>query len=217
MRPIKKRISDLLYSFFLEITKICKFSYIIGSKTTFFSFTQILFPLSGLFSGVISSSFIFCIRTLILLISSKLPLHLISVYHIPTFCGAVYLGTNNKFIKIVIPAICMFLFITDPIGKQAFLFSFYWFIPIIIALFPNSSIFIQTIGSTFTTHAVGSIIWLYTKNLDALTWNSLISVVWAERLIFAIAMTGVYYTIQFITSKLKIMNEIKLKITSYNY
>jgi hypothetical protein len=94
----------------------------------------------------------------------------------------------------------------------------YWLIPIAIALYKPESVFLQALGSTFTVHSVGSVIWLYTKQIDPSLWNMLIPVVILERLILASLTTLAFYSIKSIenvsigklerSETLKIVNEI---------
>lgn len=192
-----KRLLELISALTFELCKAGKLSLIIGSRAAFFSVTQVS-PVIGFFTGTVSSGMIFGIRTLLTLCLHNFGLFTSLLYHIPTFCGTFYISSQSKISKIAIPLLCMFLFIIHPVGNQAYLYTAYWLIPIAIALLNGRSIFIQALGSTFTTHAVGSVIWLYTYTLNATTWNALISIVWAERLLFAAAMTLCYYAILYI-------------------
>ena len=56
----------------------------------------------------------------------------------------------------------MILFIAHPVGAAAAPYAFYWFIPIFIAMMRNRTLWHDALASTFTAHAVGSVIWLYT-------------------------------------------------------
>lgn len=206
LNNIIKRFTVISCALAAELTRLAKFSFIIGSKGAFFSPAQSFSPLVGFFGGVTSSIAIFSARIIITGLFSGLSAYITSLYHIPTFCGALYLSTNSKIVRIGIPLVCMALFIAHPIGSQAYLYSCYWLIPIGIALLNRRSVFMQALGSTFTTHAVGSVIWLYTHSLSSSSWNMLIGIVWAERLLLAAAMTALYYAItylqDFITKKI---------------
>jgi hypothetical protein len=189
-----KRFIDFVHAIISESIKFLKISFIVGSQTAFFSVSQCLSPLIGLWSGTVSSCVVFFIRTIFGW--SSLGISLFStLYHIPTFCGALYLSTSSKLVRASIPLLCILLFVTHPIGSQSFVYSFYWFIPIFIAFYNTKSIFLQALGSTFAQHAVGSIIWLYSKNMSPIEWNALISIVWAERLLFALTATILYYVV----------------------
>lgn len=170
-----------------KIPKLTKISWIVGTKNLSFNLIQCFYPLIGLWKGTKSSFSIFIIRTAIkILISNFSILNLF--YHTPSLCGALYFSIENRLYRCAIPAICMFIFIIHPIGSQAYAYSFYWLIPIFITLSNTKSNFLKMLASTFTTHAVGSILWLYRFPMTALYWNSLISIVWAERLTMALSM-----------------------------
>jgi len=89
----------------------------------------------------------------------------------------------------------MVLFIIHPIGRDAFVYSLYWLIPIILFGYSRKTLFLEALGSTFVAHAVGSVIWLYTVPTTAVSWIGLIPIVAVERVFFAIGMVAVYQII----------------------
>ncbi len=194
---LTQTISSVLYASLLYAVKNIKLSFIIGSHWAFFGAAQMLSPLAGFFSTSSTIALLFAIRALFSFSLSGLALSTALLYHIPTLCGTLYLSQKSSFLRALIPALCIILFITNPVGSQAALYSSYWLIPLVLSFVSTQSIFLRSLGSTLTTHAVGSILFLYTKNIDALTWNALISVVWAERLLFALAMTAIYYVVSY--------------------
>lgn len=197
MNNYKKNILTTAYALFLQTIKSFKLSYIWGSKMAFFNASQALSPLSGLYGGVKASTIVFLVRSIASLSLSSMGMFAASLLHLPTFFGSFYLASKSKLARVSVPLICIILFLINPIGQQASLYSTYWLIPIAIALLNPQSILLQALGSTFTTHAVGSIIWLYGAKLTAVEWNALISIVWAERLLFALSLTAAYYSIEF--------------------
>lgn len=218
LKKIYSRTLELSFSMALELAKLFKFGfYIVGSKAAFFSLSQALAPISGLFANKGSNTIIFIFRTIITLFVSKFGVLTSLLYHFPTFCGALYFSSNSKLLKIAIPVLCMTIFISHPIGSQAFLYSFYWIIPMAITILNLRSILAQAIASTFTTHAVGTIIYLYTHNISAATWNSLIAIVWAERLAFALTITAVYYIVVYVSQKIKSYKNITIPTNNLNY
>jgi hypothetical protein len=50
----------------------------------------------------------------------------------------------------------------------------------------------RALGATFSAHAVGGAAWIWTFSLPAAVWNSLIPVVVAERLLFALGIAASY-------------------------
>lgn len=202
LKSIEKFTKTYLTLIILELAKFIKLSFAVASNGVYFSLTQVFTPLIGLYKNVSLTIALFAIRTFIrIFIIGFSPL--ILFYHLPTFCGNAYLLAESKYLKIAIPLICIFMFIIHPIGSQSFWYSSYWLIPISIALFKSKSIFLQALGSTFTTHAVGSVVWLYTKQISPSTWNTIFPIVPVERLLIATAITLSYYTLNHALKKLE--------------
>ncbi len=187
----------LLHVVMSEITKIIRIQIISGTKGAFFSASHCFSPLVGLWGGTRASCVVYLVRTLFALTKGGIA-SIFLVYHIPTFCGALYLSSNANAIRLGLPLICFLLFAAHPMGNQAIPYTFYWWIPMLIALSKSRSIFVRCLGSTFTTHAVGSVIWLYYYNLGPTLWYSLIPIVWLERLILALGMTLLYHLADFL-------------------
>lgn len=198
---IKNFSTQFLILLALELCKYLKISFALMTGGIFFSLTQVLMPVIGLYRNKQFNIAIYIIRT-----ASRIFLlgfsPLIIFYHLPTFCGNAYLAHKSIYAKIGIPLLCMIMFIFHPVGNQAFLYSMYWLIPITIAIFKSESIFLQALGSTFTVHSVGSIIWLYTKQIDPGLWNMLLPIVIIERLVLASLTTIIFY----ITKSVKNLN-----------
>ena len=90
-------------------------------------------------------------------------------------------------------SLCMAMFLLHPVGYQAFFYSWFWFIPMIIHMLPFRNPFLEALGATFIAHAIGSVLVLYMKTMTAAAWLALIPVVVIERLLFASGMTVIYY------------------------
>jgi hypothetical protein len=191
----KQRFKEVFFVVAGFLAKSIHFSFILGSKAAFFSAGQCISSAIGFFGGPISAILAYTMRFFISCLFTKAPFLLISLYHIPTLMGTLYLSSSSRLFRALIPALCMVLFIIHPVGSQAPVYALYWLIPIALAFSSRRSIFLESLGSTFTAHATGSIIWLYTGSLQAETWNALITVVWAERLLLATGLTTAYYTI----------------------
>jgi hypothetical protein len=135
---------------------------------------------------------------------------------IPTFLSATYMcvamgGFTGKerltkyldvLLRIIIPCLCMILFIYHPYGRQAFVYSFYWLIPIVLFVLDkyriHSSLFSNSLSSTFIAHAAGSVIFLYTLNVAPEVWINLIPIVAIERLTFACGISLFFYVFKFL-------------------
>ncbi len=170
-----------------------KISPIIGSAKAFFSVADFIMPLAGVFhySGIVIAFLIRAIATKGALFSA-----VTFFCYIPSFFGALTIAYKNFLFRVAIPLLCMILFCMHPIGQQAIPYTFYWLIPIALYSFKRNSFFAIALSATFVTHAVGSVIWLYTKSLPSSVWLGLILVVFFERLLAACLMTGFYYAAQ---------------------
>lgn len=106
------------------------------------------------------------------------------ILFIPAIFGTLYFAKKNK-LNLIIPALAMLLFIVHPIGKNVWYYSLFWLIPIAAYFFREKSLYIRSLGSTFTQHAIGGVLWLYAFNLPEELWISLIPIVFLERFIIA--------------------------------
>ena len=176
------------------------FSNIIGSKQNFTLFDY-MGPTTGLFLGpVFGAISIFLVKTFNTLLGGQ-NLDFISVLRfLPMMLAAIYLGTKTKK-NIIIPLLCVILFIIHPQGRIAWYYSLYWLIPI-FAVFKKNRLIVNALGATFTAHAVGSIIFLYAFNLPAAVWISLIPIVAIERGLFALGIWVSYPAFNTILEKL---------------
>lgn len=201
VQKLSKNVSSILIATssvaMLLVLRIVKISPLWGECFSYFSLTDVLMPLSGL--GGFGLSLVACasrmaIRSLFLNVSS-----FALVYHIPGLCASFYWAHNNlqRLVGLIIPVLCMFLFIIHPVGRYAALYSMFWVIPMIISYQRSVNPFMKSLASTFIAHAVGSVLWLYTKQLTALEWLALIPVVMIERFTFACIMTAAYYAIMY--------------------
>ncbi|MCX5925238.1 MAG: hypothetical protein NT124_02985 [Candidatus Dependentiae bacterium] len=169
-----------------------KLSFIVGSFFTFFSIKNCIVPLSGAFGGILGS-FILCLFRLVIGASGTgiCSLKIVALY-VPGLFGSLYWASKSAIIRVLLPATCMALFLIHPIGAAAYAYSFFWLIPIALYFIPNKTIFFESLGSTYTVHAVGSVIWLYTVGMTPTAWLGLIPLVFIERTLFAIGMTATH-------------------------
>jgi hypothetical protein len=196
-----------------------------------FALTNLIFPVLGAF---FSCSYLTLLLGGLFLIKAFFGFNLLTL-GIPTLVATVFLNRfaqskyKNTFfneillfgLAVLLPLISIFLFIVHPVGKQAYLYSFYWFIPVVCYLLHKlksySSLFSQYLIATFLAHAVGSIMCLYGGNLTSLHWMNLIPVVAFERLLFAGVMFGAHLFIKnFILAKGVVARRIKEKCSMEN-
>ncbi len=170
-----------------------KMSPIVGSSFGFFSMSDVVMPLTGALSFTLSLC-VAAARSGLTFWYLASPVKAL-VYHIPGLAASAAWARPSWAVRIALPALCMILFIAHPIGRYAMPYTFYWLIPMAIHLVGRRSIFLQALASTFIAHAVGSVIWLYCKQIPVVIWWDLIPVVAAERLFNALVMTVAYYGI----------------------
>lgn len=185
----KNRItsSQMAYSFLtacgIKISSILKTSYIVGSHAAFFSASSIAMPLMGAWSSIptilITSAIGFLVR--LALGASLLPMF---AFWVPGLCAALYWQLPSKIYRIGLPLLCMILFLAHPVGLAAAPYAFYWFIPMALAFLHARSLWLDALASTFTAHAIGSVIWLYALPMTPAVWLSLIPIVACERLLY---------------------------------
>lgn len=192
---MNKLIKSIGCAALIKVSSFAKFSFVAGSHMIWLSGPAILAPLVGAFGGVFASSIVLLIRmALHFLLFKKLSLSFLA-FCVPGFVGSLYWSTRSSIIRVFVPLVCMGLFIAHPVGGQAFIYSLYWLIPVAVYFFGRNTIFMQALGSTFTAHAVGSVIWLYTVPMTATMWLGLIPFVAVERLLFALCMVVAYRVI----------------------
>ena len=86
----------------------------------------------------------------------------------------------------------MLIFWIHPNGS--FYYSLLWVIPVLGIIF-DKNVFFRALGATFSAHAVGSLIWLFTVPMTSLTWFGIIPVALIERSLFAVGISLVYYAV----------------------
>lgn len=201
------------YVLFSKIVGIFKATIIFGSSAAFFSAANIIVPLSGAFGGVIGCSRVFGISLVLrILTTGFIGFHALA-YHIPGFFASLAWTTRSKWLHVGVPAVCMILFNLHPIGLSSMPYSFYWIIPILCSLV-RPSLFTTALSSTFIAHAVGSVIWIYTVPMTVLQWYSLLPIVAAERLAFALGMVAVYQLVMFVRTTKSTRRSLVMNIRS---
>jgi hypothetical protein len=188
MKPERRDI--VIAAVALAIVGCCGFSIspIAQGKGSYFGLCNIIMPalvsLGGIAASVLMTLFFalkYCSGHL--LITKGLPT-LAAVYS----AQAVKPSYVTLLLNIILPIGIATAFIMHPIGGVAWTYSLFWLIPIsceIIRRCGMHSLFIRLLAATFVAHGVGSVIWLYSTPTTPATWLTLLSVVPAERLIFA--------------------------------
>jgi|SRR3989344_3180588 len=109
----------------------------------------------------------------------------------PMLFAAWYFGKARK-ANIVIPILAIIAFNLHPIGRSAWYYSLFWLIPIACEFLRDRSLIIRALGATFTAHAVGGALWVWTFGLSKEIWTSLIPTVAMERAMFTVGICVTY-------------------------
>lgn len=182
--------SWIIVSLLIIIVRSFKFSYIWGSKASFFSLSKALFPLAGAFGGWLGALTTLLTSFAVSYSFQFTPSFL--AYHIPGFFASLYWAFDSYAIRLIAPIACIVLFIAHPVGFYAAPYSLFWLIPIVLYVMDAKHPFLLSIGATFTAHGIGSLISLYMVNsLTSVQWIFLMPLVCIERLTLALIMYSV--------------------------
>lgn len=208
-KPLFKSCTYAALSYGMSIYKL---SWVIGSKALFLSGGNFFNPLIGVFGGASASLFVFVIKIISRVAVFGIKQH-VFLFNIPTLAASLYfLATPfsphlnvQKAYQIgltILLGLCVILFMLHPQGWLAASYTMLWLIPLLILWLPYQSFFLSALGSTFTAHAVGAVLWIWQQPLSAEYWLGMIPVVFAERCTFAIGMTLLYYLITIVRSRM---------------
>ena len=112
--------------------------------------------------------------------------------------GLGYAGERKYSVGILVPLLAIGLFVLHPVGREVWFFSLYWLIPIVISVLPatySQNLVLKSFGATFTAHAVGGALWVWTVPMTAAAWVTLIPIVAFERSLFALGIAGSYIAV----------------------
>jgi len=212
----KKRIMFfVLFAALVLIAKQINFSSILGAENQAFTLFQFFGPIAGSFLGpVIGAGAILVSQVSEMLLFGK-AFDFIALFRLtPMIFAAAYFGfyAKKQFnYTAVIPLLAMIAFLLHPVGQQAWVYSLYWLIPVIATVF-SKRLFFRSLGSTFTAHSIGSVVWLYTFPSTPEFWLLLIPIVAVERLLFALGISVSFIGFTTVLSKLE--NFIPEKVLS---
>ncbi len=213
MKIIKNSFKAASYAGIFKLTGLVKISFVVGSQLACFSGVNCVLPLAGAFGGVMGAGLVFVMRQLLHLFFFKTVSLSFLAMCIPGFCASLYWSSKHAAIRLWLPLACMALFVLHPVGAQAFIYSFYWLIPVVLYFWPYQSLFLTALGSTFIAHAVGSVIWCYTVPMTAAMWLALMPIVLLERTLFALGMVMAYRVLEFIFKRIDRLALVPVTIT----
>ncbi len=195
----------LLFSALVLIADNINFSKVVGSSAQYFTFFQFIGPVAGGFLGAgVGVLSVLLAETVSFAMLGK-SVELINILRLtPMLFAAFYFAkySKGKLAQAIVPLACMVLFSLSPIGSQVWYFSLFWLIPLVALLLPEH-LLLRSIGSTFTAHAVGGVIWVYFVPTTPAYWVALIPIVLMERSLFALGIAGSYYTLNTVLSRVE--------------
>lgn len=127
----------------------------------------------------------------------------------PTLFAVLYFSRKGKMLSIV-SILAMIAFIANPVGRQVWYYALFWTIPVFMSFVKERYLLARSLGATFTAHAVGGAIWIWTFHLPVTFWQTLIPVVIRERLLFAIGISITYLVLTNLLSLLQRKTHIVL-------
>jgi hypothetical protein len=183
-------------------------SQIIGSNQNFTLF-ELIAPQGGMFLGPLFGAIAaFIVRVLNIAITHQSLDFLTIIRFLPMVLAAIYFGTRDRRMGLIFP-ICIALFLIHPIGRQAAAYTLLWLIPF-AATFRKERLILNSLGATFTAHAVGSTIFLYAFGLTPQMWLALIPQVLLERGFFALGIWASYLLINTVLDRLTSIQAIRI-------
>lgn len=199
----KRIIFIILFFMLVLVGQRINFSPVIGADKQYFTLFQFFGPIAGAFLGPVFGVISVLGAQLADFFLVGKAFSLINIIRLtPMLFAAYYFGTKKRVsgmsVGIIIPLIAMAAFMLHPIGKQVWFFSLYWSIPVIVKLLPKKyscHVLLNSLGATFTAHAVGTAAWIWSVPMTAEQWIALIPVVAYERLLFTIGIASSYVII----------------------
>lgn len=226
---LKEAVFLIIFSGLVLIGSKINFSPVIGAENQFFTLFQFFGPIAGGFLGAIFGPLaVLVAETTDFLLTGKAfsPVNLLrllpmigAAWYFSTFCKSSRKKSksnndkqNNKnpndksskkqiFFSTIIPILAITAFIAHPVGRQAWFFSLFWLIPIIAHWLPGR-LLSRSFGATFTAHAIGSALWIWTVPMPVEAWIALIPTVIMERGLFAIGISVSYVVMNTVLDKL---------------
>lgn len=189
---MKKIITFLIFAVVGILLCQVPFTYLVGANARFTLFD---------FFGPIAGSFLNTIPGVLAVILVQIvnwaihgfalqPAAIIRFF--PIIAATLYFARPSKW-WLIVPGAALVAFIVHHEGRQAAVFSLYWLIPFIAHRFSRRFVFAKALAATFIAHAIGGALWIWTFNMKAAIWMSLIPVVWKERGLMALGITLAYF------------------------
>ncbi len=184
----------LLFALAAFLADQIKVASLVGAPNQFFTLFQLVGPIAGAFLGpVIGVVSVLLAQVANFFLLGKQADLITILRFTPMLFAAFYFASSKRVDWILgVPIAAMAAFMLHPIGAQVWYFSLYWLIPIAARLLAPNNLLAKSLGTTFTAHAVGGVLWIYATNMGAEAWIALIPVVAIERTAFAIGIAATY-------------------------
>ncbi len=201
----------VLFSAISAIALQINFSKVLGAENQYFTLFQFLGPIAGGFLGPILGAVVALFSQVIgFLVAGKEPTLLNMFRLAPMLFAAYYFGTKNRKFDFIIPLLALTLWFAHPIGREAWLTSAFFLIPLAISLRFKDRLFAKSIGATFTAYTIGTVFWLYTIPSTAAFWWALIPVTITERLLFAAGISVSYVGFMSVLAQFSLPSFVKV-------
>lgn len=212
----KRMLFILLFGVIALISYQINFSSVLGVENQFFTLFQFFGPIAGAFLGPVAGAISVLLAEIGNFVLVGKSIELMNLLRLsPMLFAAYYFGKKARFPAIV-SLICMVAFMLHPIGGQAWVYCLYWLIPAIMKFLPDR-LFLKSLGTTFTAHAVGSTLFLYAVPMSVEFWLGLIPVVAFERIMFALGITFSFIAMTTVLNKVSAMLPEKVVFLDKKY
>ena len=184
------------------------FSALLGADNQFFTLFQFFGPMAGTFLGPVLGGISILLSEVVAKGISGQTFDLVTIVRLfPMVFGAVFFSVylkkqGWKDVSIIIPLLAILAFWAHPVGQTVWYFALFWLIPLITKVFSKRLIF-RSLGATFTAHAVGGAIWIWTVPTTTGLWNTLIPIVAYERALFAIGIAVSYLVLNAVIARVE--------------
>lgn len=211
-RNLKIAFFVFFFSFLALVFQNINFSKLLGTENQFFTLFQFFGPIAGAFLGPVFGAITVFLAQLGNMFLFGKSFDLLNILRLaPMIFAAMYFGaykqqfsSKTSIVSVIIPLLAITAFVLHPVGSKVWFYSLFWLIPLIARFLPDKMVlgtFFRSLGATFTAHAVGGAIWVWSVPMPAEAWIALIPVVIYERILFASGITVSYIAFNAVLSK----------------
>lgn len=167
------------------------FTYLVGASARFTLF-DFFGPIAGAFLGLLPGVIAVLLVQIVNWAIHGFSFQAVAIIRFfPVVAATLYFARPSKWF-LAIPGLAIIAFLLHPEGRQAAVFTLYWLIPFAVHKLGQRFVFAKALAATFIAHSVGGALWIWTLNMKAALWMSLLPVVWKERGLMALGITLAY-------------------------